>query len=87
MRREIEFNRGDKLDKRLEKVIRSVFSIEAGPVDENWTSENIPEWDSVGHLNLIMEVEKEFNIKIEIEEMFEIEKLADITRILGKKGV
>jgi len=74
------------LDKRLEKVIRGVFPIEAETIDENWTSDDIPDWDSVGHLNLIMEIQKEFAIKIEIEEMFEIEKLGDITRILGKKN-
>lgn len=75
------------MDKRLEKVIREVFPIETDAVDENWTSDDIPDWDSVGHLNLIMEIEKEFNIKIEIEEMFEVEKLGDITRILEKKNV
>ena len=74
------------MNDRLEKVIRQVFDIEAEIIDENWTSEDIPDWDSVGHLNLIMEVEKEFNVKIEIEEMFEVEKLGDITRILQKKN-
>ena len=74
------------MNDRLEKVIRQVFDIEAEIIDENWTSEDIPDWDSVGHLNLIMEVEKEFGIKIEIEEMFEVEKLGDITRILHKKN-
>jgi len=75
------------LDKRLEKVIREVFPIEEENIDENWTSDDIPDWDSVGHLNLIVEIEKEFDIKVEIEEMFEVEKLGDITRILKKKNV
>lgn len=74
------------MDKRLEKVIRSVFPIEGDTIDENWTSDHIPEWDSVGHLDLIMEIEKEFDIKIEIEEMFEVEKLGDIKTILEKRG-
>jgi acyl carrier protein len=74
------------LDKRLEKVIRGVFPIEAETIDENWTSDDIPDWDSVGHLNLIMEIQKEFAVKIEIEEMFEIEKLGDIIKILQKKN-
>ncbi len=63
-----------------------MFEIPSDTIDENWTSENIPDWDSVGHLNLIMEIEKEFNIKVEIEEMFEIEKLGDITPILLEKN-
>ena len=75
------------MDERLKKVIREVFEITEETIDENWTSDDIPDWDSVGHLNLIMEVEKEFNIKVEIEEMFEIEKLADITKILKKRKV
>jgi len=74
------------LNDRLEKIIREVFDIEAETIDENWTSDHIPDWDSVGHLNLIMEVEKEFGIKIEIEEMFEIEKLGDIVTILNKRN-
>jgi acyl carrier protein len=76
----------NKLDQRLEKVIREVFLIEGGVIDENWTSDDIPDWDSVGHLNLIMEIEKEFSIKFEIEEMFEIERLGDILKILKKKN-
>lgn len=77
----------NRLNSRLEKVIREVFPIEAETIDENWTSDDIPDWDSVGHLNLIMEIEKEFNIKIEIEEMFEVEKLGDIIPILQKRNV
>ncbi|MCP4218892.1 MAG: acyl carrier protein [bacterium] len=75
------------MDKRLEKIIREVFPIEEDTIDENWTSDDIPDWDSVGHLNLIMEIEKEFDIKIEIEEMFEVEKLGDITAILKKRSI
>ena len=75
------------MNDRLEKIIREVFDIEAETIDENWTSEDIPDWDSVSHMNLIMEVEKEFKIKIEIEEMFEVEKLKDIVKILEKKNV
>jgi acyl carrier protein len=75
------------LNERLEKVIRGVFPIETETIDENWTSDDIPDWDSVGHLNLIMEIQKEFAVKIEIEEMFEIEKLGDIRKLLEKRNV
>lgn len=71
----------------MEKVIRGVFPIETETIDENWTSDDIPDWDSVGHLNLIMEIQKEFAVKIEIEEMFEIEKLGDIIKLLEKRNV
>ena len=41
--------------------------------------------DLVVHMNPIREVEKEF--KIEIVEMFEIEKLKDILKILEKRNI
>jgi acyl carrier protein len=74
------------LDKRLEAVVRGVFPIDAAAIDENWTSDDIPAWDSVGHLNLIVEIEKRFAVKIEVEEMFEIVRLGDIARLLQRKG-
>lgn len=74
------------MNERLIKVIKEVFNIENEHVDENWTSNDIAEWDSIGHLNLILGIEKEFNVKIEIEEMFEVEKLGDIPGVLMRKG-
>lgn len=73
------------MNKRLEEVIRKIFNINHKDIDGNWTSSDIIEWDSIGHLNLILGIEKEFDIKLEIEEMFEVEKLDDITMILKRK--
>ena len=73
------------MDKKLEKIIREAFSLNSDEIDPGWTSDDIPKWDSMGHLNLIMAVEKEFNIKFEIEEMFMIQKLADIVTFIEKR--
>jgi acyl carrier protein len=79
--------RGNRpLHKRLDTVIRSVFALTVPELDPAWTSDDLPQWDSVGHLNLIVAIEKEFNVKIEIEEMFDVQSLGDIEPILRKKG-
>ena len=70
---------------QLEELIRNVFQIKEDVLNWNWTSNDVDAWDSVGHLNLILELEKAFGIKFEIEEMFELEKLKDIENILRKK--
>jgi acyl carrier protein len=75
------------LDTRLENVIRRVFAIEADEIDENWTSEDISDWDSTGHLILILEIEKEFGVDVGIEDMFEVTKLSDLNKVLKKKGI
>lgn len=73
------------MNSRLEKIVREQFSITAEKIDENWTSDEIREWDSVNHLNLILEIEKEFEVKLEIEDMLTVEKIGDLSRILEKK--
>lgn len=73
------------MNDRLEKIIRVAFKIKDGSLDLNWTSDDIEAWDSVGHLNLILELEKEFGVKFEIEEMFDLVKLGDIETILEMK--
>ncbi|KAF0135260.1 MAG: Acyl carrier protein [Candidatus Saganbacteria bacterium] len=73
------------MDRRIEKVIRETFKFDNGKIDMRWTSADIPAWDSMGHLSLIMALEKEFSIKFEIDEMFQINNLGDIAHVLGKK--
>ena len=73
------------MDDRLKRIIRVVFNIKDGSLDPNWTSDDIEAWDSVGHLNLILELEKEFGVKFGIEEMFDLVKLGDIETILDRK--
>ena len=82
---ETRANERINMNDRLERIIRGVFNIMDGSLDPNWTSDDIESWDSVGHLNLILELEKEFGVKFEIEEMFDLVKLGDIETILDLK--
>ena len=39
---------------------------------------DIPEWDSLGQQNLIMALEQKFKIKLDIDEVLEMETVEDI---------
>ena len=76
------------MDERIEKVIRQVFSgLDGKEINAAWTSDDIEGWDSIGHLTLIVAVEKEFGIKFEVEELFKIKSFSDIDQILQEKKV
>lgn len=52
---------------------------------------DFPEWDSLGHLQIVQELEKEFEITIDNEELFErltlFDEIVDFVRLhLNKKG-
>ena len=51
------------LDTRLEKILKEVFQAEK--IDLNFSMDEIPEWDSFKHYELIIAVENEFKIKLE----------------------
>ena len=58
------------LDARLEKILKEVFQIEE--VNLNFSMDEIPEWDSFKHYELIVAVENEFKIKLEDVDTIEI---------------
>ena len=51
------------LDVRLEKILKEVFQVEK--IDLNFSMDEIPEWDSFKHYELIIAIENEFKIKLE----------------------
>ena len=58
------------LDARLEKILKEVFQVEK--INLNFSMDEIPEWNSFKHYELIIAVENEFKIKLEITDTIEI---------------
>ena len=58
------------LDTRLEKILKEVFQAEK--IDLNFSMDEIPEWDSFKHYELIVAVEKEFKIKFKVADALDI---------------
>jgi acyl carrier protein len=50
------------LDARLAKILKEVFQVEK--IDLNFSMDEIPEWDSFKHYEVIIAVENEFKIKL-----------------------
>ena len=54
------------IDVRLEKTLKKVFKIEK--INLEGTIEDIPEWDSFTHIQLINAIEDEFEIEIKFND-------------------
>ena len=70
------------LDARLEKILKEVFQIEE--VNLNYSMDEIPEWDSFKHYELIVAVENEFKIKLEDVDTIEITSIPIIKSKISK---
>jgi acyl carrier protein len=69
----------NELKDKIIAVLQNVFELEQ--VDENTSQQNIEKWDSLGHLNLIIALEEEFNISFEPED---IVKMTSVHMIINK---
>ena len=55
-----------ELDIKLEKILKEVFKIEK--INLEGSIEDISEWDSFTHIQLLNAIEKEFKIKVEFND-------------------
>lgn len=54
---------------KIKKVMSVVFEIPFESITDDASSDNIDNWDSLRHLNLILALEEEFGISIPDEEV------------------
>lgn len=59
-----------ELDKRLEKLLKEIFEIEQ--INLKSSMDDIPEWDSFKHIEIIIAIEEEFKIKLDINDTTEM---------------
>ena len=53
----------------LQNIFRGIFDDEALIISRDTTAEDIDAWDSLTHLQLVMEVEQAFNIKFKTSQL------------------
>lgn len=58
-----------ELQNRMQDVFREVFDNDEILLSDNISAEDIEEWDSLGHIQLIKAIEKEFGIRLTAREM------------------
>ena len=68
--------------KRLNFVFRDVFDDDTIIVNDNTTSNDIEDWDSLEHINLIVAVEQEFNIKFKMNEVITMKNVGEMVDII-----
>jgi acyl carrier protein len=64
--------------KKIFKVISIALEVEESVLSEDTSIGDFPNWDSMGHLIIISELEKEFDIKFDPEDMMEFEDIGDM---------
>ena len=72
----------NELYERLNDVFRDVFDDDTIEVDDLTTADDIDDWDSLEHINLIAAVEKEFGIKFRMGEVSTMKDVGEMVEII-----
>ena len=75
------------MSEKLYQIISKVFNVDVSRINDETSPENLEEWDSFNFYVLLDEIEKEFDMKFDLDETFEIKKIRDIKKIFTKQGV
>ena len=75
------------MEQRLKQIISSLLQIPENEIINESSMENVENWDSLKHIELLTYIEEKFDIKLETEEMIQMTNYEEIKRILRKKGI
>ena len=72
---------------KLQNTIAATLNVPPAKITESTRDQDLPSWDSLGQVNLIMAIEQEFDVYIEVEEFGNLNSVPAILAYLGKQGV
>lgn len=70
----------------VKNLIASTFGISPQSVADNSSGQTIEQWDSVGHINLVMAVEQKFGVSFTMEEIMQMRDVGMLCRVIGEKA-
>lgn len=73
------------MEEKVLEIMKNLFELDT--VDETCSQTTCEKWDSMGQLNLVVELESEFDVTLEPEEIGDMKSFNDIIRILKTKRV
>lgn len=70
---------------RVQQVFQNLFDDTLLIIDSDTTADDIEEWDSLTHIDLIVAIEKEFKIKFSTAEVTGMKNVGDLLNLIERK--
>ena len=70
-----------------DQLVAQIFGLRLSQVTDTTSNQNIAEWDSLGHVTLIMEVESHYGVSFSAEEALTLTSVGALKRTLVELGI
>jgi len=69
---------------RLKQLIARLFKVGHEDLTDETGPGDVPGWDSLGHVTLMVEIQKQFGTHVPVEDAIEVESIADLVAVLER---
>ena len=77
----------EDLFENIQEIFRDIFDDEFLTIESSTNSNDIEDWDSLNHINLVVAIENEFSIKFGFDELSDLKDVgAMVDLIMIKKN-
>jgi acyl carrier protein len=73
------------ITKELKTALLAVLKLKDWDISDETLASEIPGWDSLNHLNVILAVEQHFGVRFKNFEVLKLKNIGDLQRLLSSK--
>jgi acyl carrier protein len=70
---------------QIRSIASDLFSVPSERITAESSPENIEEWDSTQHLNLVLALEEKFDFQLSPEEMEKMRNIGEVVKVVENK--
>ena len=73
------------ITQELKRVILMALKLDDWNIEDETIATQVPGWDSLNHVNVILAVEKHFDVRFKPVEILKLKNIGDLQRLLTSK--
>lgn len=74
------------MDQRIAEVFNAVFQLPPEQLTDALTPQDVAGWDSLGHVRLVTQLQEQFGVEFEVDEIMRMETVGEIKKILAARA-
>lgn len=75
------------MNHKLAALLAEIFGLRASEISPKLSKEDIDSWDSLRQMDLIVSLEREYNLALDMSDIVEMRGVESIISVLQRKGV
>ena len=72
---------------KLYEIVGNILGVEPTSLDEQSNASNVPQWDSLRHIEVIFAIESAYQVRFTMPEIASLRNLGDMRQLLLAKNV